>query len=233
MHALPTGPCYFYLSTLTGFQALPSPPWASPLTRYEKHHATNSIWISLTASSTTGRSARSSSRVAFTDFQDPISPDELAGLAMEEVVESRLVTRFNNKWEAAHGPSESYDHLGKRTGQCWCRPATTGYSEVHELAQPFQFIPGWRFDDVMVSFSTSRRRRPLHRQTTTSFYHPGQGKRHWRVGDATPRSEFAAHAALLHREPFEAIIDVIMRSRATSSTSLPGFLYEGYAIEPS
>ena len=23
---------------------------------------------------------------------------------MEEVVESRLVTRFNNKWEAAHGP---------------------------------------------------------------------------------------------------------------------------------
>ena len=41
----------------------------------------------------------------FTDFQDPISPDELAGLAMEEVIESRLVTRFNNKWEAAHGPS--------------------------------------------------------------------------------------------------------------------------------
>ena len=39
----------------------------------------------------------------FTDFQDPISPDELAGLAMEEVIESRLVTRFNNKWEAAHG----------------------------------------------------------------------------------------------------------------------------------
>ncbi len=49
----------------------------------------------------------------FTDFQDPISPDELAGLAMEEVIESRLVTRFNNKWEAAHGPFESYDHLGE------------------------------------------------------------------------------------------------------------------------
>jgi 50S ribosomal protein L16 3-hydroxylase len=63
----------------------------------------------------------------FTDFQDPISPDELAGLAMEEVIESRLVTRFNNKWEAAHGPFESYDHLGKRTGPCWCRRATTGY----------------------------------------------------------------------------------------------------------
>ena len=46
--------------------------------------------------------------MAFTDFQDPISPDELAGLAMEEVVRVPPGDPlFNNKWEAAHGPFES------------------------------------------------------------------------------------------------------------------------------
>lgn len=62
----------------------------------------------------------------FKDFQDPISPDELAGLAMEEVVESRLVTRFDGKWDAAHGPFESYDHLGEENWTVLVQPATTG-----------------------------------------------------------------------------------------------------------
>ena len=75
----------------------------------------------------------------FTDFQDPISPDELAGLAMEEVIESRLVTRFNNKWEAAHGPFESYDHLGEENWTVLVQACNHWVPEVHELAVPFQF----------------------------------------------------------------------------------------------
>jgi hypothetical protein len=80
----------------------------------------------------------------FTDFQDPISPDELAGLAMEEVIESRLVTRFNNKWEAAHGPFESYITWVKRTGPCWCRPATTG-PRGHRAGAAVPVHPGLAF----------------------------------------------------------------------------------------
>lgn len=36
---------------------------------------------------------------AFPDFVDPITPDELAGLAMEPEVDSRLVSFIDNKWE--------------------------------------------------------------------------------------------------------------------------------------
>jgi hypothetical protein len=38
---------------------------------------------------------------AFANFVDPITPDELAGLAMEVEVDSRLVSHFNGEWQAA------------------------------------------------------------------------------------------------------------------------------------
>ena len=49
----------------------------------------------------------------FKNFIDPISPDELAGLAMESEVDSRLVSQQDGKWQVSHGPFESYDHLGE------------------------------------------------------------------------------------------------------------------------
>ena len=36
----------------------------------------------------------------FADFEDPIEPEELAGLAMEDDIESRLITNHDNKWES-------------------------------------------------------------------------------------------------------------------------------------
>ena len=36
----------------------------------------------------------------FKDFVDPISPEELAGLSMEEEVDSRFVSNQDNKWSA-------------------------------------------------------------------------------------------------------------------------------------
>ena len=53
-------------------------------------------------------------RQGFADWQDPITPDELAGLALEETVDSRLVYKKRGKWQAQTGPFESYDHLGKK-----------------------------------------------------------------------------------------------------------------------
>ena len=76
----------------------------------------------------------------------------------------------------------------------------------------------------------SRRRRP-HIDNYDVFITQGQGrKRHWRVG-MQRRERDAAHAALLHCEPFEAIIDVIMGA-GRHPLHPPGFPNEGYAIEP-
>ncbi len=43
----------------------------------------------------------------FANFIDPLSPDELAGLAMESEVDSRLVSHQDGKWQVSHGPFES------------------------------------------------------------------------------------------------------------------------------
>ncbi|PPS59206.1 hypothetical protein CRX72_15055 [Pantoea sp. BRM17] len=37
----------------------------------------------------------------FKNFVDPLSPDELAGLAMENEVDSRLVSHHNDKWQVS------------------------------------------------------------------------------------------------------------------------------------
>jgi len=52
-------------------------------------------------------------RKAFSHFIDPITPDELAGLAMEEEIESRIVTNKNGNWDAKFGPFDDFSNLGE------------------------------------------------------------------------------------------------------------------------
>ena len=44
----------------------------------------------------------------FSGFVDPLSPDELAGLAMEDEVDSRLVSCQDGQWGVKHGPFEHF-----------------------------------------------------------------------------------------------------------------------------
>ena len=50
----------------------------------------------------------------FANFQDPITPDELAGLAAEEEIESRIVARKEDQWLLETGPFEDYDQWGEQ-----------------------------------------------------------------------------------------------------------------------
>lgn len=58
---------------------------------------------------------------AFPDFVDPITPDELAGLAMEPEVDSRLVSLKNGKWQASNGLLNISTGWAKPVGPCWPR----------------------------------------------------------------------------------------------------------------
>ncbi|MEK1905799.1 MAG: cupin domain-containing protein, partial [Pseudomonas sp.] len=56
-------------------------------------------------------------RQAIPDFESPISPDELAGLALEEEVESRLVIEHGERpWELRRGPfaEDAFGQLPER-----------------------------------------------------------------------------------------------------------------------
>ena len=171
-------------------------------------------------------------RQGFRDFEDLISPDELAGLACEEEVESRLVYRTNGQWQAESGPFESYEHLGEQ-GWCLIVQAVDHWSpEVAALVEPFSFIPKWRFDDVMISYSTPGGGVGPHIDLYDVFICQGSGRRRWRVGDLGNHRQFAAHAALLHTDPFEPIIDVELQAGDILYIP-PGFPHDGVSLEHS
>ncbi|MBU2925745.1 cupin domain-containing protein [Colwellia sp. 1_MG-2023] len=171
-------------------------------------------------------------RQGFKDFVDPIAADEFAGIAMEEMVQSRLISKKNGEWQAEFGPFESYEHLGERDWSLVIQALDNFSEEAAELIEPFRFLPHWRLDDLMASFATEGGSVGPHVDNYDTFICQGSGKRHWRVGDNGRHSEVIAHEALLHVEPFEAIIDVELEAGDILYIP-PGFPHEGVALEPS
>jgi 50S ribosomal protein L16 3-hydroxylase len=175
-------------------------------------------------------------RQGFKQFKDLISPEDLAGLACEEEVDSRLVYKKRGKkgevWQAETGPFESYDHLGKAGWSLIVQAVNHWSPEVAELVKPFDFIPKWRLDDVMISYSTPKGGVGPHIDLYDVFICQGSGRRQWRVGDKGAHRQFAAHAALLHVDPFEAIIDVELLPGDILYIP-PGFPHDGVSLETS
>ncbi len=88
-------------------------------------------------------------------WHNPIEPDELAGLACESEVESRLVIQTGDSWELEHGPlpAERFGQLGESPWTLLVQAVDHHVPQVAALLDPFRFIPNWRVDDVMVSYA--------------------------------------------------------------------------------
>ena len=171
-------------------------------------------------------------RQGFKNFQDLLTPDEMAGLACEEMVESRRVYRDKGDWQAEFGPFESYDHLGENDWTLIVQALNNWVPEAEDLLKCFDFIPRWRLDDVMVSYAVPGGGVGPHIDLYDVFICQGSGRRRWRVGDLGPHKEFAAHPALLHTEAFEPIIDVELLPGDILYLP-PGFPHDGVTLEPS
>ncbi len=172
-------------------------------------------------------------RAAFPHFQDLISPEELAGLACEEEVESRLVYQREGRWQAETGPFFSYDHLGERGWTLIVQAVNHWSPEVAELVSAFAFIPKWRLDDVMISYSTPDGGVGPHIDLYDVFICQGSGRRRWRVVERGNHREFAAHPALLHTDAFDKF-DAIIDTELLPGDILyipPGFPHDGVSLE--
>ena len=171
-------------------------------------------------------------RQGLPDWRDPISADELAGLACEEQIESRLVYKQGDAWQAEGGPFEEYERLGERDWSLLVQAVNHWSPEVAELVGAFSFLPKWRMDDVMVSYATPGGGVGPHIDLYDVFICQGSGRRRWRVGARGNHRQFAAHAALLHTDPFEAIIDVELLPGDILYIP-PGFPHDGVTLDES
>lgn len=166
----------------------------------------------------------------FKNFIDPISPDELAGLAMESEVDSRLVSHQNGKWQVSHGPFESYDHLGENNWSLLVQAVNNWHEPSSALMRPFRALPDWRIDDLMISFSVPGGGVGPHLDQYDVFIIQGVGRRRWRVGEKVAMKQHCPHPDLLQVEPFDAIIDEEMEPGDILYIP-PGFPHEGYSLE--
>jgi len=128
-------------------------------------------------------------RNAFADFQSPITPEELAGLACEEEALARLVRRDRNKdhWSLRNGPfaESDFPNLPDHDWTLLVQDVDKWEDNVRALLVHFHFLPRWRMDDVMISFAAPGGSVGAHVDQYDVFLLQALGERHWHI-DAQP-----------------------------------------------
>lgn len=127
-------------------------------------------------------------RNAFPDFEAPLDRDELAGLALDPEVQSRLVMQEGGAypWELRHGPfvEEVLTGLPTRGWSLLVQEVDRHVPAVADLFDRFDFLPDWRKDDVMVSFAPAGAGVGAHIDSYDVFLLQGPGRRRWEIGEA-------------------------------------------------
>jgi len=174
-------------------------------------------------------------RGAFDGFVDPLSPEELAGLACEEGVESRLVReRGARRWEVSWGPHQesAFTSLPARRWTLLVQELNRHVPEAALLLERFAFLPSVRVDDVMVSYAPPGGSVGPHLDSYDVFLVQGMGSRRWSYGTRpTPSARFVPDLDLRILERFEPDAEAVL-GPGDMLYLPPGFAHHGVAVEP-
>lgn len=126
-------------------------------------------------------------RAGSVSFMDLLEPEELAGLACEEGVESRLVqvNAAQDTWTLRQGPFSEDDFLSLPESHYSLLVQAVDHwvDDVAAMLSDFAFIPSWRIDDVMISYATDQGNVGPHFDYYDVFLIQGMGQKHWQIGD--------------------------------------------------
>ncbi len=119
-----------------------------------------------------------------------LDANELAGLACEEGIESRIISGPGNNgdWQLEHGPFEeqTFARLGDSDWTLLVQAVDHHLDEIASLKSHFRFIPDWRLDDVMVSFAAPGGSVGPHLDQYDVFLLQAEGRRRWQIGERLP-----------------------------------------------
>ncbi len=152
-------------------------------------------------------------RNPWTAWTNPLDPDDLAGLACEAAVESRIVRQTRHGLKAEHGPfpEKRFAKLGKRPWTLLVQAVDQYVPEVAALLDAVAFLPRWRIDDVMVSYASVGGGVGAHFDQYDVFLVQGLGQRRWQVGGACDAgTALAAHDDLRLLADFEPVHDWVL-----------------------
>lgn len=130
---------------------------------------------------------------ALPEFRSPLSPEELAGLACEEDVESRIVLKEGGAypWELRHGPFsfEDFQALPDDHWTLLVQEVDRLVPAVARLLRRFDVLPRWRIDDIMVSYAPTGGTVGPHIDHYDVFLIQAAGHRRWEIGHAPINEE--------------------------------------------
>jgi len=157
-------------------------------------------------------------RQALPSYRSAVTADELAGLALEPEVESRLVLtrdleqaeeavrfeansmRWDQRWQLLPGPFTEADFAGL-PNENWTllvQAVDLWVPELKNLLALFDFLPRWRFDDLMISYAVPGGSVGPHVDQYDVFLLQVEGEREWQLGAAsgsTAQADAAVEAA--------------------------------------
>ncbi len=174
-------------------------------------------------------------RNPWNDWRNPVEPDELAGLACERHVESRLVIGDGTDAAALkleHGPlaEDRFNALGTFPWTLLVQAVDHHIPAVADLIEAFRFIPNWRIDDVMVSYATDTGGVGAHYDQYDVFLIQGLGRRRWELGGMCDGdTPLLPHDDLRLLAAFEARQDFILEPGDILYVP-PGIAHMGTAI---
>lgn len=127
-------------------------------------------------------------RQAIRDFEPLLDGDDLAGLACEEMAESRLISGNieDSDWQVRQGPfaESDFSALPEQNWTLLVQDVEKHYAPLLALMQQFDFIPNWRLDDLMISYAASGGSVGPHVDQYDVFLLQAQGTRRWQIADA-------------------------------------------------
>ncbi len=165
-------------------------------------------------------------------WSNPLEPDELAGLACESAVESRLITQPPGSWDLEHGPLTHgrFGEIGTDPWTLLVQAVDHHVPAVAALLAPFRFIPNWRIDDVMVSYAVDGGGVGAHFDQYDVFLVQGLGQRRWQVGALCDETtELLPHDDLRLLADFEPGDEWILRPGDILYVP-PRFAHNGVAV---
>jgi len=127
-------------------------------------------------------------RQAIADFKPLLDGHDLAGLACEEMAESRLVKGSVKAadWTVAHGPFSDADFsaLPDKNWTLLVQDVEKHYAPLQALMQQFSFIPNWRLDDLMISYAATGGSVGPHIDQYDVFLLQAEGTRRWQIAQS-------------------------------------------------
>ncbi|MDH3389575.1 MAG: cupin domain-containing protein [Gammaproteobacteria bacterium] len=174
-------------------------------------------------------------RNAFVEFESPVSPEELAGLACEEDVHCRLVIEKDGAtpWQLRYGPFEDRDfldlpetHYSLLVSECekWL-------PELAGLLDQFRFIPDWRIDDLMLSYAPRDGSVGPHVDEYDVFLLQAMGARRWQYCESKIENPaLIPNLDLAILQEFTPDQEIVL-NQGDLLYLPPGFAHHGVALE--